>query len=168
MDINWTYWELSKYPGSKSVTGVCRVAEHELQCEMVDYLDGATVKKDMEKIVEWALNNEENVKRHILEHYYFHVIWICQLYNTEHEAENANKLQALVQNGQDIGVKPFASRENMQRYLKLNSIWRDYGFEGFSLEFTSAEDELDVNMGGHGPIIGIGDDFSFGEFDWSG
>lgn len=168
MDITWTYWKSSESATLKSIIGVCTVAEHELQCEINSYPDEAMAKKDIEKLVNWALNNEESVKRHILEQHYFDIIWTCHLYEAEGSVESADELRALVGNGQNIGVEPFASRESMTRYLRLTQIVCDYEYDGFLLQFVPTEDELNSSMGGHGPSISVGDDFSIGEFDWSG
>ncbi len=165
MDITWTYWKSSESATLKSIIGVCTAAEHELQCEINSYPDEATAKRDIEKLVDWALNNEENVKWHILERHYFDVIWICHLYEVEGSVESADDLRALTESGQNIGVGPFASRENMTRHLNLNQIVRDYDYDGFLLQFSPSEDELNSNMGGHGPSVSINGDFSLGEFD---
>ena len=168
MDITWTYWKPSESVTSKSVVGVYTASEHELPCEINSYPDEVTAKEDIEKLVNWALNNEEDVKRHILERHYFDIIWICHLYEAEGSVESADKLRALAGDGQNIGVEPFASRESMTRHLKLSQIVRDYQYDGFLLQFVPTEAELTSNMGGHGPSVSIGDDFSVGEFDWSG
>ena len=170
MDITWTYWELYESPSLKSITGVCKAESHELQCDMNDYADENSAKLDMEKIVTWALENEQEIKRYVLEHYYLDMIYICCLYseNIQKKVESADELRALVANRQDIGIVPFASRENMERYLKLNQVTRDYSYDWFSLDFVSSEDKLNNSMGGHGPSISINEDFSFGDFDWSG
>lgn len=57
MDITWTYWKPSENATSKSIIGVCTVAEHELQCEINSYPDETAAKEDIGKIVEWALSN---------------------------------------------------------------------------------------------------------------
>lgn len=172
MNITWTYWKLYESPSLKSITGVCNAESHELQCEMNDYADENTAKLDMENTVTWALENEQEIKRHILEHYYLDMIYICCLYseNVQKKVESADELRALVADGQDVGIAPFASRENMERYLKLNQVTRDYGYDGFSLDFVPSEEglELSDSLGGHGPLVSVNGDFSMGEVEWSG